>query len=205
MKPDWDGSTPLLAENFVRVLGLAGAHAVARKSVSVALMRDWHGEIVAGLEMRDSGWAACFRGEGAAEHIGVGIGSHEGVAPDKVGTELKAFETRMLRAVATLDAAIGEGGADSEAQISAVIDLCAWAHGEWVRIHPFVNGSGRTARLWVNYLAMRYGLPRFARMRPRPEGSYATAAKASMTKDWKAMIPVFRAMLDDALRSASEA
>lgn len=131
--------------------------------------------------------------------IGVRIGNHHGVSPDQVAAELKAFESRLQRTVATLDAAVADSGVDSEAEIRAVIDLCAWAHGEWVRIHPFVNGSGRTARLWVNYLALRYGLPRFARMRPRPEGAYAAAARAAMTGNWKAMIPVFHTMLSEAL------
>jgi hypothetical protein len=27
--------------------------------------------------------------------------------------------------------------------------LAAILHGEWVRIHPFANGNGRTARLWA--------------------------------------------------------
>jgi hypothetical protein len=46
---------------------------------------------------------------------------------------------------------------------------------------------------------MRYGLPPFARMRPRPDGSYAAAATASMTGNWKQMIPVFHTMLFEAL------
>jgi hypothetical protein len=200
MKPEWDKSSPQLADNLARVLGLAGAHAASRSIVSNALMRDWHGQIMAGLTMHDPGWAACFRGEGAARDIGVRIGSHQGVPPDKVGAELEAFQSRLLRAVDTLDSAVAVSGVDSEAEIRAVVDLCAWAHGEWVRIHPFVNGSGRTARLWVNYLAVRYGLPRFARMRPRPEGDYAAAAKAAMTGNWKAMIPVFHTMLSEALQ-----
>lgn len=200
MKPDWDESSPQLADNLTRVLGLAGAHAVAREKVSVALMRDWHGQIMAGLAIWDAGWAACFRGEGAAKGIGVRIGSHHGVPPDRVGAELEAFKSRLLRTLAALDSAVAASGVDSEAEIRAVIDLCAWAHGEWVRIHPFVNGSGRTARLWVNYLAVRYGLPRFARMRPRPDGAYAAAAKAAMTGNWKAMIPLFHTMLSEALQ-----
>ncbi|HYI41837.1 MAG TPA: Fic family protein [Allosphingosinicella sp.] len=199
MNPDWDESSPQLAANIVRVLGAARAHASERKEVSVALMRDWHGDIMAGLGMRHPGWAACFRGEGAAKGIGVSIGSRDGAAPAKVAAELEAFEARLVQIVATLDSAIGKDGADSEDEIGALIDSCAWAHGEWVRIHPFVNGSGRTARLWVNYLAMRYGLPRFARMRPRPGHAYAWAANAGMAGNWKAMIPVFHAMLSEAL------
>src|ERR1044072_9265138 len=143
MKPDWDEASPQLARNLRRVLGDAAAHAGARRAVSVGLMRDWHAAIMAGLKMRDSAWAGCYRGDGAATLIGVKIGDHFGVDPDKVGDELKKFEDRLVLAVEALDAEIDKNGADTEDQIRAVIDLCAWAHGEWVRIHPFVNGSGR--------------------------------------------------------------
>lgn len=157
--------------------------------------------MMAGLGMKDGRWAGCYRGRGAAEQIWVRVGHHVGVDPDEVGTELERFEDQLLGAVAALDAAIDEEGADTADQICAVVDLCAWAHGEWVRVHPFVNGSGRSGRLWANYLAMRYGLPPFARLRPRPDGGYGVAAEASMSGNWKAMIPVFHAMLSEALQS----
>jgi hypothetical protein len=76
---------------------------------------------------------------------------------------------------------LGHGSIQDTAQydqLAAIVDLCAWAHAEWVRIHPFANGNGRTARLWANCLAMRYGLPPFIRLRPRPNSGYAAAAKA---------------------------
>lgn len=37
------------------------------------------------------------------------------------------------------------------------IELAAWTHAEFVRIHPFVDGNGRTSRLIMNYQLMING------------------------------------------------
>ena len=37
------------------------------------------------------------------------------------------------------------------------IELAAWAHAEFVRIHPFIDGNGRTSRLIMNYQLMING------------------------------------------------
>lgn len=37
------------------------------------------------------------------------------------------------------------------------IELAAWTHAEFVKIHPFVDGNGRTSRLIMNYQLMRNG------------------------------------------------
>lgn len=37
------------------------------------------------------------------------------------------------------------------------IELAAWTHAEFVKIHPFVDGNGRTARLIMNYQLMSAG------------------------------------------------
>ena len=100
--------------------------------------------------------------------------------------------------VAVLDAEIPVGRyPDDPDQLLSLLTLLAYAHGEWVRIHPFANGNGRTARLWANWCALRYNLPAFVRLKPRPEGSlYANAAAASMGGDHQRMIVVFAEMLD---------
>jgi len=69
--------------------------------------------------------------------------------------------------------------------LNAILELAAWAHAEWVRIHPFANGNGRTARLWANSIMLRYSLPPVVRLRPRPNGGYGDAAGRSMKGEWE--------------------
>ena len=37
------------------------------------------------------------------------------------------------------------------------IELAAWTHAEFVRIHPFVDGNGRTSRMIMNYQLLASG------------------------------------------------
>lgn len=37
------------------------------------------------------------------------------------------------------------------------IELAAWTHAEFVRIHPFLDGNGRTSRLLMNYQLLKNG------------------------------------------------
>ena len=39
------------------------------------------------------------------------------------------------------------------------IALAAWTHAEFVRIHPFPDGNGRTSRLIMNYQLLANGFP----------------------------------------------
>lgn len=39
------------------------------------------------------------------------------------------------------------------------IELAAWTHAEFVKIHPFSDGNGRTSRLLMNYQLMTNGFP----------------------------------------------
>ena len=65
-----------------------------------------------------------------------------------------AFEERLQLALSLLDQ-LYPSGKDLDADVlAAVAELAAWVHSEWVRIHPFANGNGRTARIW----AAQFGL-----------------------------------------------
>lgn len=40
---------------------------------------------------------------------------------------------------------------------SNAVELAAWTHAEFVKIHPFVDGNGRTSRMLMNYQLMAQG------------------------------------------------
>ena len=79
--------------------------------------------------------------------------------------------------------------------LSAVADVAGWAHAEWVRIQPFANGNGRTARLWANVILMRYGIAQVVRLRPRPDDGYAEAAEKAMAGDWEPTADLIRMLV----------
>ncbi len=39
------------------------------------------------------------------------------------------------------------------------VELSAWTHAQFVKIHPFTDGNGRTSRLIMNYQLMAEGFP----------------------------------------------
>ena len=47
---------------------------------------------------------------------------------------------------------------------------------------------------------MRYGLPPFVRLRPRPDDGYGAAAAAAMAGRWTPTVHVFRHMYRAAIR-----
>jgi hypothetical protein len=138
---------------------------------------------------------ARFRGEAGLETYRVCVGANRGAAPDDVAGALAKFEQTLQSAVAALDGRYPSGQELDADGLAAVIDLCAWAHTEWIRIHPFANGNGRTARIWANVLLMRYGIPPLVRLRPRPDDGYSEAGAAAMLGDWRPTAAFFRRIL----------
>lgn len=146
-----------------------------------------------GLEATDGEPFGVFRGEPGLETYDVRVGGHGATPAGLVRAELAVFDATLASQLEELDRIIRRGhfAEDGSADnFNAVLILCAWAHGEWVRIHPFPNGNGRTARILVNSIGLRYGLPAFMRIRPRPGSDYEYAAYQAMEGNWKAGIPV---------------
>src|SRR5437867_6484084 len=156
--PDWDANSPALRANLSNVLRSVRDSARRRDVPGVESARAWQRQTMAGLDVPDARYVGAFRGEPGLEDVEVRIGAHRGVQAEKVAEELRTFERRIRRAVELLDQRFAPDAELNEEGLGDVIELAAWAHAEWVRIHPFANGNGRTARLWANFVFMRYGI-----------------------------------------------
>jgi fido (protein-threonine AMPylation protein) len=194
------GSEQQILVNAAEVLREIAAAAGDRDEPSVAAAQDWHRRIYAGVALPVPYYAGEPRDSDPAfpelQGYEVEIGRSLGTPSAQVPAALASFEERARRAVAPLDQAIAVGTRPSQGtELSGVITLCAVLHGEWVRVHPFANGNGRTARLWANWAALRYGLPPFVTVKPRPGEPYAVAAMASMSGDHRVAVAAFHQML----------
>ena len=197
--PEWDKDSPRLRQNLGQLLKEIVLRAERREIPTLEAARHWQSRMMEGLDVPDRRYVGAFRGEPGLERIQVRVGANYGVDSVDVSEELARFEKKLQALVAELDALLPVDHELDADQLAAVIDLCAWVHAEWDRIHPFTNGNGRTARLWANSLAVRYGLPPFIRLRPRPNAGYADAGAKSMQGDWKPTAVVFRRLLSDFL------
>ena len=197
--PNWDEDSPQLRQNLRQVLGEIVGAAQRREYPTLASARRWQSLAMKDLTVPDPRFVGAFRGEPGLEKVQVRVGAQYGVDAAEVAGALEHFERKLHALVAELDSILPDGQDADADQLAAIVDLCAWVHAEWVRIHPFANGNGRTARLWANSIALRYGLPPFIRLRPRPNSGYAAADAKAMQGDWKPTAVVFRRLLDDFL------
>ncbi|MEO5862049.1 MAG: Fic family protein [Burkholderiales bacterium] len=197
---DWDANSPELLRNLDELGRKTNAAARAREPLSSNVIRDWQALIMQGLTPTDGEPFGAFRGEAGLVDYIVKIGEHIGALPEFVAAELAQFDRKLVDRLDELDDTVKpEQQEPSEDHIQAVIILCAWAHGEWVRIHPFPNGNGRTARILVNSIAQRYSLPAFMVIRPRPGSEYERVATEAMAGDWAAGISLFMRLYEAAL------
>jgi fido (protein-threonine AMPylation protein) len=192
--PDWDADSPELRQHLTRLLEEIADRADEREKPTIELAREWQRRFMQGLAA-EARYVGAFRGEPGLEKTGVKIGRYRGTPAARVAGELQRFEEILQAAVAQLDRVLPVGRNLNVDEYGAVIDLCAWAHAEWVRIHPFANGNGRSARLWANFLAIRFGLPPFIRLRPRPDDGYEEAGAKAMQGEWEPTALAFRRML----------
>ena len=77
--------------------------------------------------------------------------------------------------------------------------VAALLHGEFVKIHPFVDGNGRTARLLMNFVAMRNGYPPLVIQKEQRIEYYDALDTAHTTKNYTAFVNLVTICAEKAL------
>ena len=195
--PDWNEDRPgdlsRIIANIKALWPVVEADAIARPAPSLAIALEWHCRICDRVAVPHPDYVGRVR-------------DSDPQYPCLIDYEVTVGTARGVRArdvPGALDAAVPPGTvASSPPAVPAIVRLCAYVHGEWIRIHPFANGNGRTARVWANWIAVRYGLPPFVRIKPRPDDVlFAGVAEMSMRGDHRPTEAMFASMLGDALRA----
>lgn len=201
---DWDADNTRLTHNIVKLVESSVWEEANRRTFPSA--REWHTRMMQGLDVSNPDRVGTYRGAPGLETIDVHIGGLWGTPANEVRVAVTRFESILQQACADLDDELPRSLIDqpqfthSDVQLYKVIELCAWVHAEWVRIHPFANGNGRTARIRANYMAVRYGLPAFVRIRPRPDPlPYGAVGRQAMKGDWQPTVALFQRMLREFL------
>lgn len=164
--PDWNedrpGNLSRIIANITALWPVVEADAVARPAPSLAIALEWHRRIYNRVAVPHPDCVGRVRDSDPRYpcliDYEVAVGTARGVRARDVPGALDAFAKATTTVVAALDAAVPPGTvALSPPAVPAIVRLCTYAHGEWIRIHPFANGNGRTARVWANWIAVREG------------------------------------------------
>jgi hypothetical protein len=149
------------------------------------LALNWHRKMLEGIAIPDDAYRGAFRGSDhpALRDYEVTIAGLPATRACDISGEIQNLVSELRNRVMALDDLDAQGNPDelTSSFVEAALDTAAWLHGEWIRIHPFVNGNGRTARMWVLWLCSRYGLPQLLALRPRPDAIYSPASFLSMS------------------------
>ncbi len=79
------------------------------------------------------------------------------------------------------------------------VELAAWPHAEFVRIHPFRDGNGRTSRLLMNYQLMANGFPAVDIAKERRLEYYNALEAYAMENDSTAFVEMIAGLLEQRL------
>ncbi|GAA4885053.1 hypothetical protein GCM10025788_26440 [Serinicoccus chungangensis] len=193
-----DSNRKRIEENYRHLRAEVVQSGLARNRPTPALVQGWHARSLDGIRLAEPWVAGHYRGEGPSgsqlRDALVHVGGRLGEPPAHVRQRVRGMFEELDRRIDGLDArvSVGEG---LNTLYPDVLQLCAWAHGEWIRIHPFVDHNGSTARLLALMLGLRYGVPLNLPGKPRPPTpsfglalSYNVAAENQMMGDDTVMV-----------------
>jgi len=178
-----------------------------RESFSLNLVREWHREMHTGCcHVPVAAYVGNFRGtthpylEAYENQFGPFISFQAADVP----TAVLKVEAEIKNLLDRFDLLMGNEAAATPSRLNNVIDAVVGPYVDWIRIHPFADGNGRTARLMVNWLFARYWQPLVFPGRPpvdRDSLVAATAPALFVPSNYRPIRSHLRKRLADARRS----
>jgi fido (protein-threonine AMPylation protein) len=133
-------------------------------------------------------------------------GAYKGVPAAQVQSRLAPMAAALQASFDELDAIMRERPDVSREYLNRIVRAAARHYLEWVRIHPFADGNGRTARVLVNLLFLRYWQPIVFPGRPPPERAVLISATgAALAGDMRPLERFIKHRLVEAVKRASKA
>lgn len=172
---------------------------------TLAGVRIWHERSVRGVRLAEKHVAGGLRGEGPVSSRLAGavvqIGLHLGAPPADVSSMVAAAFQQLDTSLDDLDRRRASGEDLSTLYVD-ILRAAARIHGEWIRIHPFVDHNGSTARLLCLTVGLRYGIPFKLPGKPRSDlmvdgflPDYERAADNQMLGDDTLMVRVLHQLV----------
>lgn len=154
-----------------------------REPVSERLAREWHRVAFEGTSVPYPG---SFRGDDRwfeLEHWEVQVGVNNGLSAASVHAAIGEYFHVLRYFLVGLDQLVWPDEKPRQRELGQIVRMAAWAHGEWIRIHPFTDGNGTIARAWARFVFARYQLPPVIELgsSSRPD-DYVRAAVRSMAE-----------------------
>ncbi len=137
-----------LSENLQGVVELVHCGGLSGRPIQASVLFDLHRALF--YDVR--GHAGRARGRGFGSEV-LRFGPRYSSPRDRVADDLDRMFRRLR--VAVSDAATLS---DDETYELSALRVALWAHTEVIRIHPFEDGNGRSSRLLLDVLLVRFGL-----------------------------------------------
>jgi hypothetical protein len=170
----------------------------------------WHLEIHRGCQhIPVADYVGNFRGTRRLhiDRYEVRFGPFRGVPAINVADALAVFERQLRATLDRFDAEISTPAQAKASALSLLLESAAEHYAEWLRIHPFADGNGRTARVLLNWMMARYWQPLILPGRPPVDKTSLLAATAPaldpVAPDHRALVRLLRRRLTDARRAAN--
>lgn len=217
-RPNWPphpDDDKIIASNVAQLDGQLAQRRGHREVFTRQLPLDWHIQIHTGCQHVPSDqYVGHYRGEPLSylKDCPVGVANAGGAIaflgspPHRVGSDLADLEVTLAADLAALDAKIPDP-ASAKPRIELVLEVMARHYATWIRVHPLVDGNGRTARVLANWLAVRYWQPLVIPGRPptNRDGLIQATAPAVLNGNHRPLINELRRRLVAARKAAAAA